>query len=259
MKDKYIRNIIIIFIIIIIFFVSKYIITNIAKKAMVIVEPRDHKLLKDVIENFDKNMSIEWDLYVFHGKSHRKFAEEAVSSIKNRNVYLLSLDTDNLTADGYNSLFTKVRFWNKINAEHILVFQTDTVICENSLNKINKFLKYSYVGCPFDDKKVGDHPIWGNYAFYGIGGLSIRKKSFMVDCIKKNPDIEDNYAEDILFSKCIKDNGNPENITIDVLNNFCTQHIYTKNSFGAHKVNIDLPNDQKNKFYSFCPAAIILV
>jgi hypothetical protein len=257
MKANYI-NIIIIVIIIILFHLLNYFNTKITKKAMIIVEPREHKLLKDVINNFDKNMSIEWDLYVFHGKSHRKFAEEAVSSVKDRNIYLLPLDTDNLTANGYNSLFKKLTFWNKIKAENILVFQTDTVVCKNGSNEINKFLNYSYIGCPFDDKKVGDHPLWGNYPFYGIGGLSFRKKSFMINCIKRHPNIEDNYAEDILFSKCIKDNGNPENITVDVLNNFCTQHIYSKNSFGAHKVNIDLPNDQKNRFYSFCPAAKIL-
>jgi len=228
-------------------------------KAMVIVEPRAHALLKGVIENFDKNMDKSWDMYVFHGKSQEAFAKEATSSVSGRRVYLLPLDTDNLTADGYNSLFKKPSFWNKVHAEHILVFQTDTVLCGKSMNKINNFLKYPYIGCPFDDKKVGAHPVWGNYPFYGIGGLSFRKKSFMMNCIKRYPNVEDNYAEDVFFSKCVKDEGNVENITVDVLNNFCTQHIYAKDSFGAHKVNVDLKNKiEKKEFYSFCPEATLL-
>ena len=258
MNTKYIRNIISLMIIIFIIFIIKYISVKTNKKAMVIVEPRPHKLLKAVIENFDKTMGPEWELYVFHGKSHSKFAKEAIKNIKLRKIHLNPLDTDNLTANGYNSLFKKRSFWDKVDAENILVFQTDTVTCGNSLNKIDDFLKYSYVGCPFDDKIVGNHHIWGNYPFYGIGGLSIRKKSFMVDCINRHPNIDDNYAEDVFFSMCVKDIGNPENINIDTLNNFCTQHKYTKNSFGAHKVNIDLPMNQRKKFYSFCPSAKIL-
>jgi hypothetical protein len=42
--------------------------------AMVIVEPREHKLLEAVIKNFDDIMDSSWDLYVFHGKSFSKHA-----------------------------------------------------------------------------------------------------------------------------------------------------------------------------------------
>ena len=249
-------NIIILITIIIIYFIIKYYTIQTTKKAMIIVEPRPHKLLKPVIENFHKYMSHDWDLYIFHGKSHKNFCKNAIKNIRSRNIYLLPLDTDNLTADQYNHLLIQKSFWKKINAEHILVFQTDTVLCGNSLNKINSFLNYSYVGCPFDDKIVGEHHIWNNKPFYGIGGLSIRKKSFMMDCIKNNPNPGNKYPEDVLFSKCVKDKN--ENIDISTLNNFCTQHIYAKDSFGAHKVNVDLPKKQKRKFYSFCPEAKLL-
>jgi len=255
-KSKYVINIIILITLIILFFIIKYYTIKLTKKAMVIVEPREHILLKSVIENFHKHMSIDWDLYVFHGKSHKHFAEISTLNIKGRKVHLLPLDTDNLTADEYNYLLRQETFWNKVDAEHILVFQTDTVVCGNSLNKISSFLGYSYVGCPYDDKIVGKHPKWNNGSFYGIGGLSIRKKSFMMECIKNNPNLEEKYPEDVLFSKCVKDKN--ENIDISTLNNFCTQHIYSKDSFGAHKVNVDLSKKEKNHFYAFCPEAKIL-
>lgn len=37
---------------------------------MVIVEPRAHPDLQYVLENFDKNMPLYYDLYIFHGKSY---------------------------------------------------------------------------------------------------------------------------------------------------------------------------------------------
>ena len=37
----------------------------------VLIEPRDHRHMKYVLENFDKNMPLNYDLYVFHGKTRR--------------------------------------------------------------------------------------------------------------------------------------------------------------------------------------------
>ena len=182
-------------------------------------------------------------------------AENASRNIRNRIVKLHALDTDNLTADQYNFLFKQISFWDLIDAEDILVFQTDTVLCENSSKKIESFLKFPYIGCPFDSTTVGLHKQWGGYPFYGIGGLSFRKKSFMMKCIRAHPNIEDNYAEDILFSKCVYDSNNT--VSIKALNNFCTQHVYTKKSFGAHKIT-DLQPESREKFLEFCPAAKVL-
>ena len=117
-----------------------------SSKAIVIVEPRAHKLLKPVIENFDELMDKSWDLYVFYGKSHENYAKESTNKIKGRKVYLLPLETDNLTADEYNALFRQISFWNKVKADNILVFQTDTFLCKGSINKINDFMKFDYIG-----------------------------------------------------------------------------------------------------------------
>jgi hypothetical protein len=224
--------------------------------AMVIVEPRDHKLLEPVIKNFDEEMDSSWDLYVGHGKSHGEIVKKITDKITKRKVFLINLETDNLTADEYNTLFKDKKFWDKINAEYILVFQTDTILCNKSIKKISNFMHFDYIGCPFDDKSVGDVKLdfWNGH-FYGIGGLSFRKKSFMIDCIEKNPDNK-GMAEDVLFSHCV---GKTSKIkpTIGDMNSFCTQHVYTHDSFGTHKVDKDLKIG-KDKYYEYCPAAKIL-
>ena len=227
------------------------------QNALVIVEPREHKMLKYVCENFDKHMSKSWDLYVFHGKSSGEYAREATAEIHGRKIYLIPLETDNLDADGYNALFKSLDFWNKVNAENILVFQTDAVLCPASEFKIKDFMKYDYIGCGSYAGAIGNKKeVWANEyskgnSFYGVGGLSFRKNSFQKQCIRKYPGIAADYPEDVFYSNCVEQSANkPE--SSEVLANFCTQDTFVKRSFGAHKTwTMKNPGD----FYTFCPAA----
>jgi hypothetical protein len=228
--------------------------------ALVIVEPREHKYLQYVCENFDKNMCKSWDLYLFHGASAGAYAKEATANIRGRRVHLIPLETDNLDGDGYNALFKSLDFWNKVKAENILVFQTDAVLCSASKFKIRDFMKYDYIGCGSYAGAIGKKDIWGKEyskgnSFYGIGGLSFRKNSFQKQCIRKYHGIAADYPEDVFYSNCVEESPNkPE--SAEVLANFCTQDSFTKKSFGAH--NTWYMKKDKEAFYAYCPAAEIL-
>jgi len=228
-------------------------------RALVIVEPREHELLQFVCENVDKNMCKSWDLYVFHGASAGAYAKEATKNIKGRRVILIPLETDNLDPDGYNALFKRLDFWNKVKAENILVFQTDVALCPASKYKINDFMKYDYIGCGSYAGAIGKKDVWareyskGN-SFYGVGGMSFRKNSFQKQCIRKYPEIAADYPEDVFFSNCVEDSPNkPE--SAEVLANFCTQDSFVKESFGAHKTWVIKKKEEKDAFYNYCPAA----
>ena len=86
---------------------------------------------------------------------------------------------------------------------------------------------------------------------YGIGGLSFRKKSYMLKCIKNNPNIHDDFAEDVFFSECLAD-YKPD---IKALNQFCTQHKYFDKSFGLHK---PLALKDNKELHKYCPEINIL-
>jgi len=229
-------------------------------RAMVIVEPREHALLKYACENFDKNMCKSWDLYVFHGASATEFARAATSGIEGRRVYLHPLDTDNLDGDGYNALFKSMDFWNKVRAENILVFQTDAVLCPSQY-KISDFTKYDYIGCGSYAGAIGKKDSWGKdyskgNSFYGIGGLSFRKNSFQKQCIRRYPGIAADYPEDVFYSNCVEESPNkPESAR--VLANFCTQDSFEQKSFGAHNTWY-MKKEDREPFYAYCPAAKVL-
>jgi len=228
-------------------------------RAMVIVEPRKHEMLKYVCENFDKHMCKTWNMYVFHGKSHKEHAEKATVSIQGRKVFLIPLDKDNFTADDYNILFKSLDFWNQVKAENILVFQTDAVLCPASEYKIKDFMHFDYIGCGSYDGAIGNSKeIWGkdnskNNSFYGIGGLSFRKNSFQKKCIRDYPNIKPTYPEDVFYSNCVEKSINKPRSATD-LANFCTQDDFARKSFGAHKTWY-MKQGHTEPFYKFCPAA----
>jgi hypothetical protein len=236
--------------------------------AMVIVEPRAHPKLAPVILNFHERMPMNWKMYIFHGKSHEQFAKDAAAPItgKGREIILLPLETDNLSADEYNAMFNKKSFWDRVNAEEILVFQTDTALCGNPLKRpIDEFLKYDYIGCAYNKNQVGltDTP-WPNEVFYGVGGLSFRKKSFMMKCIDKYGDrpiasygAGRPYPEDVLWSKCVHESPNkPE--SGQRIADFCGQNtIDSDRIFGVHKTNSEYRGDRM-KLYDVCPEARII-
>lgn len=227
--------------------------------AMVIVEPRPHPKLAAVLQNFHERMPLNWKLYVFHGNSTAEFATQAAAPIqgKGRKIFLMPLDTDNLTADQYNALFNTKEFWNRIDAEEILIFQTDTALCGNPLKRpIDEFLKYDYIGCAYNNTQIADkNSPWPGVVFYGVGGLSFRKKGFTLSCIDKYGG--KGLPEDVLFSKCVHESPNKPD-SAQRIADFCAQSsIGSDRVFGVHKTNWEYRGD-RNALYNLCPEAKII-
>ena len=229
---------------------------------MVIVEPRRHKHLRYVIENFDAHMPPEYDLYVFHGASSTDFARECVSGISQRKVYLRRLRSDNMTADEYNAFLKNARdFWGRIDAENVLVFQTDAVLCGQSAKSIRDFEQLGYVGCAYDDR-AGPGTHWGKEnAFWGVGGLSFRKKSVALACLagSRGTTNTTNTPEDVFYSNCVEAGHGRKPAGGSELASFCSQNNFGDRSFGAHRLHDMMAKDQLPAFLEYCPAARPLV
>lgn len=191
------------------------------KYTAVIVEPRKHKALSFVLENFLTNLSEEWDIIIMHGNKNEEYVddimEKSLSSFGNR-ITKVNLNVDNLTIDDYNKLLKSKEFYDKIPTEVFLIFQTDTVICDNDKDLINKFLEYDYVGAPWINGGVGN------------GGLSLRKKSKMLEIINKCP--TDGRVEDVFFANSCIDIYKP---SFDEAKEFSVENVYNEKSFGVHK------------------------
>ena len=111
--------------------------------------------------------------------------------------------------------------------------------------------------------EVGPHANVGfqeGFPFYGIGGLSLRRKSFILKCLEIYQDNCPHEAEDITFSTCVHifREQYPVPSALDV-GDFCAQGGWgikeLPNSWGVHKFNKTMPPHSKEQFLKFCPDA----
>jgi hypothetical protein len=218
---------------------------NQCKYTAIIVEPRKHAALSFVLENFLKNLSNEWNIIIFHGIQNVSFVNNIISNKLNEykeRISTINLNVNNLTRDEYSLLLKQKFFYDKISTEIFLVFQTDTLIFENNNKLIDFFLKYDYVGAPWPWSPKGVNNYVGN------GGLSLRKKSKMIEIIEKDID-NNNLAEDVYFSctdkvKLFKPSQQDAKL-------FSVEHLYSEVTFGTHQPWI-IKKSNPN-FYSIYP------
>ena len=164
------------------------------KHAAVIVEHRRHELLHGVVKNVTKVLGEEWQLYIF---THDP---EFVAGL---NARVFVLDRPNLDAEEYSQLLTSVEFWNLINEELVLIFQTDSFMFEHSCRSIMDYSEYPFIGgiyfyrwVELENGSFSGKITWQDASQEGndvcdlpqagfaiCGGFSLRHRSVMLRCL----------------------------------------------------------------------------
>jgi len=161
----------------------------------VIIEFRKHKALSFVLSNFLNNLSREWNFIIFHGNLNLEYITDIIDKELNNHkdrITLCHLNYDNLVPTEYSKLLMNNRvIYDNIPTEIFLIFQTDSIILEKNKHEINNFLKYDYVGAPWGYQTTQD---------VGNGGLSLRRKSKMIEIMEKEPESKKNLPEDVFFA-----------------------------------------------------------
>ena len=223
-------------------------------KVAVIVETREHKALPFVLNNVMSVLPEDWKLQIFHGSNNFDYINEIVQTddlLQRRDVVFTDLKIDSITADDSSlDIMLTEDFWNQVNGETVLYFESDSMLCPNSENKIENFEHFDYIG-----------GYWGNqldmldnvYSRVMNGGVSIRKKSFMLDIIKNElqPYLENggNPCEDYFVSDRMRNKP-----TVREVLNFCIDNGYmypldNKAPFGLHKPWGTNPAKGHGKYY----------
>ncbi|KAL5324865.1 hypothetical protein ACEPPN_005984 [Leptodophora sp. 'Broadleaf-Isolate-01'] len=130
-------------------------------KAAVIVENRPLENLVSIILHFSSVLGPDGQ-YTSAGRFHVRAlpAEETLN-----------------THAAVSGFFTKLWFWEQMApAEHILMFQADSIICSNAPQKVEDFLMYDFVGAPVDEAR-------GLGMGYN-GGLSIRNRTKCLEIVQ---------------------------------------------------------------------------
>jgi hypothetical protein len=198
----------------------------------IIVEPREHKALEMVLNNFMDNLTDEWNIVLCHGNLNYNFCIDIIDkmpdSYKNR-IKLVDLKVDNIKWEEYSQLLVSKEFYDNIPTEVFLIFQTDTIICPDYKDKINKFIQYDYVGAPWANHSPVDKEFIHTV---GNGGLSLRRKSKMLEIIE-NLDYKGEPEDQFFVRGCKLYNCNQP--SYEEAKNFSVETEFNEEPFGIHK------------------------
>ncbi|TAQ88169.1 hypothetical protein B7494_g3476 [Chlorociboria aeruginascens] len=144
-----------------------------SKKAAVIVETRRSGNIVPLILHFSAVLGPSWPIIIY--TSAENFGSFSTSSALLRHqqdgriiVRPLAEGVYFSNWDSVSAFLTRRWIWEDLApAEHILVFQSDSILCANAARSVDDFFEYDLIGAPID-------PHWG--VGYN-GGLCLRKRS----------------------------------------------------------------------------------
>jgi hypothetical protein len=155
--------------------------TTNSSKAAVIIETRFRTNLIPLILHFSTVLGPTWPILVYtSAESVGLFsASAALSRYLHSGVIQIRILPQTIlftNSDSVNAFMTKPWLWESLApAEHILIFQSDSMLCANAARSVEDFFEYDFVGAPIA-------------AHLGVGyngGLSVRKRSTIMRILEQ--------------------------------------------------------------------------
>jgi hypothetical protein len=151
----------------------------IGQKVAVIVENRPLSNLVPLILHFSNVLGPSWPIVLYTGGNLELQTLLGNSipfqrAIRDGRVQPRSLPSDVKLDDHeeISAFFTQPRFWEELApAKHVLMFQSDSILCSNSEQSVEDYLEYDFIGAPIAP---------GNGQGFN-GGLSLRNRELMLD------------------------------------------------------------------------------
>jgi hypothetical protein len=185
-------------------------------QAAVIVETRPLFFLPHVIKSTMFALGEGWNLHVLCGLHSFEFVRRALAGWT---VAIVNMGFEALSTAHYSVLLKALPFWQQLRESKILIFQSDTLVCSRN---IDEFKEYDYIGAPCGTDGAD---------FVINGGLSLRTRDKMTECIRSQP--PDETAEDIFFSRGLRRLG-AKLPSFDTACRFAVESVYIAHPFGVH-------------------------
>jgi hypothetical protein len=219
-----------------------------SKRKSLLINGRVEKNTEFTIRNTIQKLGDGWGHLVYTSTKSLQEMTELCNSISPL-IEVYSIDPLTNRND-YNNICLDEKFWKSLKIEHVLVYQTDTII----FNKLDEdFFKYDYIGAPWEHHWMAIRDTIDILIKVGNGGLSLRNVDVMLSILKDEDSIIlktaadpslDKIPEDVFYSYYIKKigkiapveiaekfsiepiGGNYDKITVDDISKI----------FGAHRI-----------------------
>lgn len=147
-------------------------------KVATIIENRPLANLVPLILHFSAVLGPEWPIVVFTGATpppaFKSAAIERLIKAGLLDIVPLSDDVRFMGSKTVSAFLASPWFWDQLApADHVLLFQADSIICGNSERRVDDYLEYDFIGAPVSP-------------YYGVGyngGLSLRNRNMMLSII----------------------------------------------------------------------------
>lgn len=143
-----------------------------------IIETRPLENLAPLMLHFSSVLGPNWPIHIFtETTTHLQSAAiQRAITLKNLVVHILPSNITFDNRDAVSEFLTQPWFYEQLApAGHVLLFQTDSIICANAPLHVEDFLQYDFTGAPIA-------PEFETAAGYN-GGLSLRNRQMMLDII----------------------------------------------------------------------------
>ncbi|KAH7389034.1 hypothetical protein BKA64DRAFT_679640 [Cadophora sp. MPI-SDFR-AT-0126] len=241
---------------------------KVGSNVALIIDTKYTKKLVPLILHYHSVLGPDWPIvfYTSQETSDLHFSPETAvnqsaiwqRAVGNRaiDVRILPADVDLTQRDAVNLFLSRRWLWEQMApAQHVLLFQADSMICGNSYRRIEDWLKYDYVGAPVSPFNQ-PAPILFN------GGLSLRNRTMILDILNEGNSLEEDSkkkgrigGEDMWFSRKMAARGAKLPDYQEALGFACQKdwHIsMVPEPLGYHKVHLNAPLRLK-QIAQWCP------
>ncbi|KAJ3158529.1 hypothetical protein HDU86_002754 [Geranomyces michiganensis] len=222
-------------------------------KIALLIELRPLRTLIPVLLHYMATLPDDWPFMFMHSAEVAPVIQRSAAIkryIKSKKLTLLQLPPEIRLQSGpdVSEFLTRKSTWQRLpeTAEHIFFFQLDAMICSNSDQTPDDFLRFDWIGAPWPHipKLRG-----------GNGGLSMRRKSRLLRCLDKQQWTPGSQPEDVWFSECL--NSFPDAVmpTFEEGMQFAVEGRDSDHYLGIHK---PFNGVTVGAHYDFCPEATML-
>ncbi|MGH7178691.1 MAG: DUF5672 family protein, partial [Tepidisphaeraceae bacterium] len=127
-----------------------------------------------------------------------------------------------LTVSAYSALLCSRQFWELFREEKLLLFQSDSLLCGHN---VLDFIGFDFVGAPaqrFDE------------TFVINGGLSLRTRRKMLECIDQRGARPADQAEDVFFTDVMRTSVPAVLPDFEKACRFAVETVYRGHPVGVH-------------------------
>jgi len=207
-------------------------------RVAVMVEPRNNKVVFDLLRWMVHILARNgWRFLIFCGNDNFDSLTSFVTKLQISDIFeIRNINVSNITKEIYNDMCLSKVFWESIPYEHILIFQSDSVLLNGN---IDSFLEYDYVGAIGHTKYIivpsitrsGIRTLVPPNLIFQNGGLSLRKRSAMLKCLASDRSVKRTW-EDTFFSVICSDIIKVA--PTEVAGVFSVESVYNEKAIGYH-------------------------